>query len=705
MLIVEEYEMKDLKRRVCLSIAICLAAGCAFAASAAEVRESKAVLTVPEGKTVSVTVPGVNLENAEITVSGTAEIKVEVEGTDAVMQRVETERERVYAPGTGEYLLGTGEEWLTMEGDYHYKTEDPAEAAVFNVTRTGDGYVLFADGYYLSNFVGRSLMKIEAAPSEQEEMTPSGYWFSKDGFSFSPVYYTRIQRLCRLYIPAQDGSYTEICEKATSADKIYLYTAGGGSDLTLATDPWVWTYEAEFGFSSGAAYISYSDYDFRVKGAAMSGTENNVFAYTCGYRDEIVSPASSEIRFQGIGEGEAVVSVGELVYEVRVEALPDAPASLNASNRAAGVSLSWTATENAEKYEVLRCGEVIGETAGTSYTDGSAESGAMYTYAVRSVKGGYTSETGTETKIMFLSMPSGVKANNEEGGIRVSWEAVKGASSYTVYRRAEGASAWKAQYTTSSASTVSYLNKTVKDSEGVFYYTVRANCVSADGTKYTSSKAATGTKVTRTLTVTLDTPVIKSITNGVSSILVKWTRVQNADGYRVYRRGGNETEWTLMKYVKQPSGGSTVSFGNTTPQNGEFYVYKVTAYKNAYGKEWTGEESHEKGYLRLTAPVLNAESRSGGRIAFSWTKNEAAFGYQVEYTAEDSFSGATRKTLNGTDKLSAVYKGFTPGGTYHVRVRAFWKYRDEESGQERYCYGTWSGADESGQSVKTVVAE
>lgn len=417
----------------------------------------------------------------------------------------------------------------------------------------------------------------------------------------------------------------------------------------------------------------------------------------------------------GLGEHEAWVEImgvrGYFPLTV-IKSMP-VPQNVTAENKVSGVLLSWDAVPGAVGYQIARMDDegmyqYFYADAKTSLTDIGVQSGRMYLYSVSALGSGgdgtYSGAYSEYVPVLYLAMPANVKAVNETGGVRVSWDAVEGATGYTVYRRSEGSSKWSAQYTTSSAKTVSYLNKNAKDLTGTFYYTVRANYNDEDGFEFHSSRAVTGTKLVRIGIQELQAPVITSIANGFSSILVKWSRVEGADGYYVYRRAEGASSWTKLKTVSQPDNGDTVSFGNTAATDGKVYAYKVVAFRGSGTAQECSPDSNVKSYMRLKNPTLTAVAKGSGKIGFSWTQKTGVSGYQIEYTAGTSFTGAVRKTLNGETKLSTVYSGFTPGTEYRVRVRAFVKYWNEAEGKEMYYYGTWSSADTAG-SVQWVTAK
>ncbi len=172
--------------------------------------------------------------------------------------------------------------------------------------------------------------------------------------------------------------------------------------------------------------------------------------------------ATNDAGFSGFENG---------IYIKRV-ATPHLTSIANAAN---GVKVTWNAVSNAKSYKVYRRGagetwKCIATVKGTSYVDTAikANSGNYYRYTVRAIDGYYSAyETGLVTK--YVAAPHLTGIANTSNGIKVNWDAVNGADSYRVYRRAAGQS-WV--YVTTVTGT-SYVD-TAATASGYYRYTVRA---------------------------------------------------------------------------------------------------------------------------------------------------------------------------------------------------------------------------------------
>ena len=139
----------------------------------------------------------------------------------------------------------------------------------------------------------------------------------------------------------------------------------------------------------------------------------------------------------------------------------------------------------------------------------------------------------------------------------------------------------------------------------------------------------------------------------------------------------------------------------STPVSGFNYFNKALYYKS--GSTWTrfiekntpdvaytdlnGDKNSEVIDLPVpTKPTIKAKKTSAKSIRVSVTKrsNNAAGGYQVQFSTSKSFkSGVKKITVNGT---SASKAGLSSHKTYYVRARGIWK-----AGGHIYTkYGAWS---------------
>lgn len=172
----------------------------------------------------------------------------------------------------------------------------------------------------------------------------------------------------------------------------------------------------------------------------------------------------------------------------------DAPTVKIASVKG-GAKITWNAVEGAEIYKIYRRNN--GTNAWTvlktvtadelSYIDAGATSGKKLDYTVRAYSSKGNSNYIAKT-INYVATPKLTSLTNGTSGAVLKWGAVKGATSYRVYRKAAGESGWK---NIGTVKTASFTDKNVTNGK-TYTYTVRA----VDGSNL-SAYNTTGTSIKR----------------------------------------------------------------------------------------------------------------------------------------------------------------------------------------------------------------
>ncbi|MBQ0037935.1 MAG: bacterial Ig-like domain-containing protein [Clostridiales bacterium] len=266
--------------------------------------------------------------------------------------------------------------------------------------------------------------------------------------------------------------------------------------------------------------------------------------------------------------------------------------------------------------------------------------------------------TKTETIPMKTLGKPTISVSNTSTGIKVSWDKVTGATGYKLYRRAGSTTGWTLVKTITDGST-SYTN-TGRTGGTKYQYKV---CAIA---QVNGETVNTGAYSSYKTIYRLAQPSISSITNTSDGIKLTWGKVTGATGYKIYRKTGSSTTWTLVKTI---TSGDTTSYTNTGRTNGTKYTYKVVATKTVSGTTYKSADSATKVMYRLTRPTISSATNSGaGKITVKWNKNSSATGYQVKYVKGDT-TKTVKITSNAT--LSKVLSSLTKGSTYKVYVRSY----------------------------------
>ncbi len=260
----------------------------------------------------------------------------------------------------------------------------------------------------------------------------------------------------------------------------------------------------------------------------------------------------------------------------------------------------------------------------------------------------YNKSTTITTNTIVTKVPGKVtlkKAASAFGGVNVTWNAVSGADSYTIYRKAAGAKSWS---TLGTSKTTSYLDKTAKT--GTKYtYTVRAKNIIGLG-----SYDKTGVSTTY-----IAAPTVK-IANASNGIKVSWSKVSGATGYTVYRSqysGGKWSGWKNMGTAKADKS----SWTDKSVKSGVQYRYTV---RTVSGKSVSSFKA-TSGLVYLSTPTVKIANASTG-VKVTWGKVAGAKNYIV-YRSELSNGkwsgwkqiskvGAVTSTVDKTAKSGVYYK-------------------------------------------------
>lgn len=240
------------------------------------------------------------------------------------------------------------------------------------------------------------------------------------------------------------------------------------------------------------------------------------------------------------------------------QAGPPAPASVTASDGASSdqIAVAWTAVTNAAAYELWRDvastpgnAVLLSQQATTNYVDSNAIPGQVYYYWIRArsalAAGGLSAyDTGWRA----LSPPSGVTAS--EGTytdqVTVSWGAVTGAVSYTIWRGADTNAA--AATNLASAADPAYADFTILANTTNYYWVTARGANGSNsalslpdaGWRSSSNPPAPPPEPTNN---TIAPPASVSASAGAyrDKVRLSWTAATNATAYEVWRHTANNS--------------------------------------------------------------------------------------------------------------------------------------------------------------------
>lgn len=332
------------------------------------------------------------------------------------------------------------------------------------------------------------------------------------------------------------------------------------------------------------------------------------------------------------------------------------PEITKTANTIKGITVTWSASKGADGYRLYRRadGEKSWKTVAKTdkktltFTDTGVNTKDKYTYAVRGYRQSDLSHPSNYAKADFMAAPRITNFASNKDNIGIQWSKTEKAAHYQIYRKAAGEKSYT-RIQVVPATQLRYYDKTVK--AGVVYsYIVRA---------VNESKQVSGYD-TATSCLYMGIPAFKSFSNSSAGVKLTWTKVNNAQGYYIYRRDAASTTWKRVLAVK---GAATVTATDKTAKNGKNYVYVVRA-------AWNGKQSAyiaEGAAVRfISAPQnLRVQSKGASGNYLTWTANSSATKYEVFRKTDTS----SWQSLGFTKKVAVMDKTAKEGVIYTYAVR------------------------------------
>jgi parallel beta-helix repeat protein len=195
-----------------------------------------------------------------------------------------------------------------------------------------------------------------------------------------------------------------------------------------------------------------------------------------------------------------------------IDTLPGKPMISSLKAQEDGVKIIWGAVANAEYYTIYRSEKgsdkwtvVKSGVKGNNYTDSSVIAEKVYTYALKSHKrnkfGSIVNSawSGTDLEVRTLEntlpeKPIIVSLENEVMGIRINWNKVVNAESYTLYRSIVGSGKW--ELVRSGIDENRYIDTTVQTGN-IYTYAIKSHRKMSNGDVLNSAWSSTSIEVLR----------------------------------------------------------------------------------------------------------------------------------------------------------------------------------------------------------------
>ena len=326
-----------------------------------------------------------------------------------------------------------------------------------------------------------------------------------------------------------------------------------------------------------------------------------------------------------------------------------------------GVKLTWNKVNGAAKYRVYYKGRKgwtrMVDTTSTSYIDKDVSSGRNYTYTVRCISAdGKSFTSGYDSKgksVKYIAAPEISKLESVNGGVKISWGKVSGATKYRVYYK--GRKGWTRMVDTTSTS---YIDKDVSSGRN-YTYTVR--CISDDGKSFESGFNPKGSSIRyNQAPKILETNVV----NG--GIKVIWESENNTN-YRLYCKTEGKG-WTKVCDSKT----GVVTHKNLQPN--KTYTYTVRAISSDAKKYLSGYDPVGMSAKYVATPKISKTEVTYDGVKLTWNKVAGAEKYRVYYKDGEGWNKLADTTGNSYLDMGLVsrelsIKDNSVNGQYIYTVR------------------------------------
>ena len=283
-----------------------------------------------------------------------------------------------------------------------------------------------------------------------------------------------------------------------------------------------------------------------------------------------------------------------------------------------GVKLTWNKVNGAAKYRVYYKGRKgwtrMVDTTSTSYIDKDVSSGRNYTYTVRCISAdGKSFTSGYDSKgttVKYIAAPEISKLESVNGGVKISWGKVSGASKYRVYYKSSNG--WT-KITDTDFTT--YTDNSVSPKQS-YTYTVR--CLSDDGEKFISGFNPKGSK-----TEYYSVPKIKGVEVKNGSVHISWGN-DVVPKYRLYYKTDG-IGWTKVCDTTMNGG------DHTNLKTGKTYTYTLRILSADSKRYLSGFDPIGVSTKYLATPKISKAEYTYDGIKLSWNKVAGAEKYRIYY--------------------------------------------------------------------------
>lgn len=314
---------------------------------------------------------------------------------------------------------------------------------------------------------------------------------------------------------------------------------------------------------------------------------------------------------------------------------PAIPTGLTATPGNTQISLSWSAVAGATGYRLFRStisgiqGDQISSGASTTFLNTGLINGTAYFYRVASTNANGSSEASAPVSATPVApapppppppppaIPTGLAATPGNAQVSLLWNAVSGATGYTLFRSTVQGTQGAAVL--SNANVTSFVNTGLINGTTYFYSVAALN---ANG----SSNPSAQVSAKPAAPPVPPAPTGLTATPGNAEVTLNWTAATGALSYNIYR----STTTNAQGDIPIMTGVNALTFKDAGLVNNTTYFYKVSAV-NADGPSAKSNEASAKPVLppAPAAPTGFVATPGNAQVTLTWIAAPTATSYNV----------------------------------------------------------------------------
>ena len=281
-------------------------------------------------------------------------------------------------------------------------------------------------------------------------------------------------------------------------------------------------------------------------------------------------------------------------------------------------------------------------------------------YVYDAVRAGYCARIRAYTNTSSRKNPLPKQVKNVKAKaidyktIQLTWDKTANAKEYVVYRKSPSSDSFSRYKTTTKTS-----QKVTVTSGKQYQFYVRAYNDYGRGAK------SDIVKKTAKLT---GTPTLELTKKGKTRFQLKWSAVDGATRYIIYRQRGSGNYRKVLTL-----GGDVFQYTTTyLPQGTYRFIVKAARY-DSIDRVMTNNSNEVKGTSTYTRPELTVK-KEGTSANLTWTKVEGVQYYHVYRSSSKDGKYSHIKTTTSTNYQN---KSLSKGKTYYFKIRGYKSYDGE----------------------------